>query len=476
MPYLLAGDLFDFVWKSNPMNLALLERHAYEERRAGVADWLFVVAMIALLLAIAALPFVARRMAAFVGRPATHSADMPARKKKTGSRVFLLSPANCGGSRAQMVLSPDAQFALAARCERRGRAARRSVQLRQRPVLPRQADLRAPVSRAARATTIRRRRRRARHHAERRAAQPRHARHDGRVRAFARRRSIVRQRGVPAPLEQQRRALRDAIGPDCDVVLLGSIASPKYVDVLLPIFGERLLFPIDFVGRGDMSRGGLLLRCARAGVELRLRAGRRARSCHGARPPKLRRHDGRARRGKIVVPSLRVASLASSIPRDQDNVVARRRRKEVRLTNLRKIFWPELGLTKGDLLQYYADVAAGAAAAHPRSRDGDEALSARRGGRVLLHEARAVAASRLDRDLLDRPRLRQRHRLPDDQDRAALLWVINLGCIDLNQWYATCDDVDRPDYLHFDLDPGAGRDVRPRARDARWSCARRSTR
>ena len=42
------------------------------------------------------------------------------------------------------------------------------------------------------------------------------------------------------------------------------------------------------------------------------------------------------------------------------------------------------------------------------------------------------------------------------QDLAALLWVINLGCIDLNQWYATCDDVDRPDYLHFDLDPGAG--------------------
>ena len=45
---------------------------------------------------------------------------------------------------------------------------------------------------------------------------------------------------------------------------------------------------------------------------------------------------------------------------------------------------------------------------------------------------------------------------PMIQDRAALMWVINLGCIDLNQWYATCDDVDRPDYLHFDLDPGAG--------------------
>src|SRR5256885_2665157 len=45
---------------------------------------------------------------------------------------------------------------------------------------------------------------------------------------------------------------------------------------------------------------------------------------------------------------------------------------------------------------------------------------------------------------------------PIIQDLAALLWVINLGCIDLNQWYARCDDVDRPDYLHFDLDPGEG--------------------
>src|SRR5690349_20303500 len=48
--------------------------------------------------------------------------------------------------------------------------------------------------------------------------------------------------------------------------------------------------------------------------------------------------------------------MALRIPRDQDNVVLKIGGKEVRLTNLRKIFWPELGLTKGDLLQYYADV------------------------------------------------------------------------------------------------------------------------
>ena len=51
-------------------------------------------------------------------------------------------------------------------------------------------------------------------------------------------------------------------------MLLGSIASGKYVEVLLPIFGERLLFPPSFIGRGDMSRGGLMLRCAASGEEL----------------------------------------------------------------------------------------------------------------------------------------------------------------------------------------------------------------
>jgi len=70
------------------------------------------------------------------------------------------------------------------------------------------------------------------------------------------------------PLERSARALLEAVGPDCDVVLLGSIASGKYVEVLLPIFGERLLFPTSFVGRGDMSRGGLMLRCVDSGLEL----------------------------------------------------------------------------------------------------------------------------------------------------------------------------------------------------------------
>jgi hypothetical protein len=69
-------------------------------------------------------------------------------------------------------------------------------------------------------------------------------------------------------LEQGARTLDEAVGPDCEVVLLGSIASGKYVEVLQPVFGDRLLFPSAFVGRGDMSRGGLMLRCVLDGVEL----------------------------------------------------------------------------------------------------------------------------------------------------------------------------------------------------------------
>jgi hypothetical protein len=88
------------------------------------------------------------------------------------------------------------------------------------------------------------------------------------------------------PLERSARVLHRELGPDCDVVLLGSIASPKYVDVLVAVFGDRLRFPLDFVGRGDMSRGGLLLRKADEGAELEyvpvLGATR-----HGVRPPRL---------------------------------------------------------------------------------------------------------------------------------------------------------------------------------------------
>ena len=145
-----------------------------------------------------------------------------------------------------------------------------------------------------------------------------------------------------------------------------------------------------------------------------------------------------------------------TIPRDQDNVVLKADGKEVRLTNLRKIFWPDLGLTKGDLLQYYADVA-GVLLPHIR----DRAMVMKRyphgasGEFFFMKRAPSPRPPWIELcsiehgsgNVIDFPII---------QDLPALLWVINLGCIDLNQWYARCDDVDRPDYLHFDLDPVPG--------------------
>jgi hypothetical protein len=88
------------------------------------------------------------------------------------------------------------------------------------------------------------------------------------------------------PLDRDCRLLSEKLGKQDEVVLLGSIATPKYVDPLLHVFCEGLLFPAEFVGRGDMSRGGLMLRAVNAQHELAyipvLNATRR-----GHRPPKL---------------------------------------------------------------------------------------------------------------------------------------------------------------------------------------------
>src|SRR6266513_5465991 len=71
------------------------------------------------------------------------------------------------------------------------------------------------------------------------------------------------------PLERDVKKLAKKLTADCEVILLGSVATGKYIDILLAHFGKRLRFPADFVGRGDMSRGGLLLRCAVDHNELR---------------------------------------------------------------------------------------------------------------------------------------------------------------------------------------------------------------
>jgi hypothetical protein len=90
------------------------------------------------------------------------------------------------------------------------------------------------------------------------------------------------------PLEQTVRRLAKKRTRDCDVVLLGSIATGKYVDVFLKHFQERLRFPADFVGRGDMSRGGLMLRSAADRQELQYISVAGA-VLKGKRPPKLTR-------------------------------------------------------------------------------------------------------------------------------------------------------------------------------------------
>ena len=144
------------------------------------------------------------------------------------------------------------------------------------------------------------------------------------------------------------------------------------------------------------------------------------------------------------------------IQTDVDSVTLAAGGRSVRLTNLQKIFWAERGITKGALLQYYADVAP---VLLPHIRD--RAMVMKRyphgaaGAFFFMKRApvprpawiRTCAVDHGSSKIIDFPVI---------DDLPTLLWVVNLGCIDLNQWYARCDDVDRPDYLHFDLDPGAG--------------------
>ena len=144
------------------------------------------------------------------------------------------------------------------------------------------------------------------------------------------------------------------------------------------------------------------------------------------------------------------------IPKSAVNLELEIDDRVVKLTNLKKPFWPELGITKRDLIQYYADVAhvllphltdrAMVMKRYPNGAAGEFFFMKRapepRPDWIELCSIRHSSGNVIG--------------FPMIQDLASLLWVINLGCIDLNQWYARCDDVDRPDYVHFDLDPVPG--------------------
>ena len=207
--------------------------------------------------------------------------------RRAAGRIFLLSPANCSGLRAKMVLSERAQFDLAVRLRSGDGAALGEVfafvsglyfkgklayaMSFARPPEPGAglagsgALVITPAAGLRPAETV--------------------VTADA-IRGFATVDIAANDPRYRRPLLASATALAAEIGPDCDVVLLGSIASAKYVDVLTTVFGARLRFPADFVGRGDMSRGGLLLRCVRSGEELTYVPVEGA-VRHGPRPPKL---------------------------------------------------------------------------------------------------------------------------------------------------------------------------------------------
>ncbi len=207
--------------------------------------------------------------------------------------MFLLSPANSGGERMALVLSPRARFPLAHAVQAagapigevfrfasglyfRGKLAYADAFARPPPGLPGALVIAPGAGLVPNDVAVR---------AEHR-------------RAFAAGPVDARAARFRVPLLESARLVAERIGARDEVVLLGSIASDKYVEPLLSVFAERLLFPLDFVGRGDMSRGGLMLRAARAGVELTyapvLGAVR-----HGKRPPRLEPVRGR---GPTAIP------------------------------------------------------------------------------------------------------------------------------------------------------------------------------
>jgi bifunctional non-homologous end joining protein LigD len=145
--------------------------------------------------------------------------------------------------------------------------------------------------------------------------------------------------------------------------------------------------------------------------------------------------------------------LQVKLPPDKNTLDVRIDDKVVKLTNLDKPFWPKLGVTKRDLIQYYLDVApvllphvidrAMVMKRYPNGAAG-EFFFMKRAPSPRPEWIEICNIEHESGNIINFPMI---------QDLAALMWVINLGCIDLNQWYARCDDVDRPDYIHFDLDP-----------------------
>src|SRR2546423_2092362 len=201
---------------------------------------------------------------------------------RKSQRIFLLSPAYAGGRRAQMILSERAQFDLAKKLRTKTGATISEVFTFLSGLYFRGKI--AYANAFARSSNG---------HCDVFVITPTRGLVDARstitlsdLREFAAVDINAEDPRYRKPLEKSVRRLAKQLPPGCDIVLLGSIATGKYVDVFLKHFKARLRFPADFVGRGDMSRGGLLLRCAADRTELRYISVAGA-VLHGARPPKL---------------------------------------------------------------------------------------------------------------------------------------------------------------------------------------------
>ena len=197
-------------------------------------------------------------------------------------RIFLLSPAHCGGKRAQIVMSEKAEFALAQRLRAADGAPLGEVfsfvsGLYFRGKLAYAERFAQPPGDVPGILVIT---------PHRGLLSPGIAVTLTDMLDFAAVPVDLAEARYRLPLERAAQVLCDRIDGECDVVLLGSVATAKYTEILLSVFGERLLFPAEFVGRGDMSRGGLMLRCADSGAELEyVKVAGALR--HGPRPPKL---------------------------------------------------------------------------------------------------------------------------------------------------------------------------------------------
>jgi len=180
-------------------------------------------------------------------------------------RIFLLSPASCGGKRAALLFNDRAEFDIARRVRQEPGATLGDVfsflsGLYFRGKLAYAREFQNPPPRRAPGIQV---------------ITPA----DGLYSpgSLVTLKDLERFAAVPIdaeesryryPLERDASKIAERIGPRCQVVLLGSVATGKYVDVLSPIFGDRLVFPKEFLGHGDMARGAMLLQRAASGVEL----------------------------------------------------------------------------------------------------------------------------------------------------------------------------------------------------------------